>query len=235
MSFVQLRIHPGVTLGKTDEELSKDELQQFYNGIKEIVSKSDGDYTVGFEKLNKYGEPTRHHFHVCYELSDTVKKNTLMKTIKRVFTGLGLPQFKGNSMYALQVLPEPNDWERWIRYPLKEKSIPSLCKLDEGELDRLTLLAKDEHKRAMESNVAQREKMREKNSFYDKLEEHLLKDKVQYKTHKEIFIAMCKYYAEQTSPRKGLNPVTISSYANLFMVTHKLMTYDHFYDINHRK
>jgi len=230
MSFIQLRIHPGVTLGKPDEDLTKDELNQFYNGIKEIVTNSDGDYTVGFEKKNKYGEPTRHHFHVCYELLETVKKNTLMKKIKNVFTNLGLPLFKGNAMYALQVLPEPKVWERWVRYPLKEHPIPTLCKLDEGELARLTMLAKDEHQRACESNIQQREKMREKSTFYIKMEEKLLKDKVG-DTHKEIYIAMMKYYEEQSKP---INPTTIGGYTNLFMVSHKLITYDHFYELHNK-
>ena len=227
MSFVQLRIHPAETLGKTDEELSKDEMLLFYKSIEEIVTKSDGNYTVGFEKLNKYGEPTKHHYHVCYELADTVLKNTLAKSIKKVFTKNGLPQLRGNSMYSLQVLPEPEDYERWIRYPLKERCVRTLTKIE--DLDRLEMVAKDERRRSIQANCLQREKIRQTKSFYDKMEEKLLKDKVEYKTHKEIFIAMCKYYADQ---KKGINYRTIDGYANLFMVTHKLITYDHFYELN---
>lgn len=227
MSFVQLRITPCEILDVS--KVSVPDLKLFYLGIKTIVDESDGDYVVCYEKLNKFGEATKPHFHVNFEYADNVLKNTLAKKIKKIFVKIGLPQFKGNKHYSLGIVPEPSDYSRWFRYCLKENHIPDLTKYD-GDLEALRLLAVDERKRSVEANIANREKTIQKITLYDRLKKVLEgKNLKKGTTRKQVFCHVLSYYKTE---KKALNANTMRGYADLYMIEKEWITPEMYYELN---
>ncbi len=227
MSFIQLRIHTAFPLGKNDNDVTNEELRLYSRVIKDIVTESAGDYTVGFEKTNKYGEETKHHFHVCYETSGLVKKNTLQKNIKDLFATYEI-YLRSNEAYSVQVLNEPNDYDRWIRYPLKENPVKDLCKVP--NIDNLIMLAKDEKERTKVIHLRAREKTLEKNTLYDRLKEWLVERKVKG-TRKQVYCKIDEWYTEQ---KKGLKFQTLLAYTDLYMREEGLITASQYFDENIR-
>ena len=104
---------------------------------------ADAEYTAGCEHLNKYGEQCDPHYHLnAYfdppDLKDPLRsaKNWLRKNaISRDFT------LKGNKIWSCTLVEEPKDYERWIRYPLKEAPCTELTSLEPEELKQRHLLA----------------------------------------------------------------------------------------------
>jgi len=227
MSYIQLRITPAEVLDVS--KCSTFDLKLFVSGLKEIVLASDGDYVCCYEKLNKFGEPTKPHFHATFEYADAILKNTLAKRIKNIFIKWGLPKFKGNKQYSLQIVSEPKDYSRWFRYGLKEKAIPDLTKYN-GDLKTLTLLAKDERIRSQQFNVEKREKQLQKSTMYSRLEEFLdTKNLKKGTTRKVTFCYVCEYYGRE---EKAHNPNTMRGYADLYMLKKKWITASQYYDMN---
>lgn len=227
MSFVQLRITPCEIMDVS--KVSFEDLKIFHFGLQQIVTDTDGDYVCCYEKLNKFGEATKPHFHASFEYADTVLKNTLAKKIKNVFFKLGLPKFKGNKQYSLQVIPEPDDYQRWFRYCLKERYIKDLTKTD-MDIEKLEMLAKDERKRAVQSNILNREKTLNKITLYDRLKKSL--EDLNLKkgtTRKQVFCHVLSYYRKEN---KALNPTTMRGYADLYMIEKEWITPSMYYDLN---
>jgi len=225
MSYFQLRISPAPILGKTSLDVSQNELQPFYLGIKLLLSSEFNirEYITCYEKLNKFGEPTIAHFHINFVKDDLgIKKDTIAKRLKKYFVEYGLPSFRGNSQYSLQMLAEPDDYFRWMRYCMKERVIDQLTNLswDPEQIKLQRALSQDERKRAIASNIQYRNKYLEKVTWYDKLEIYLL-NKKNLKTKSVIFVEIQKYYAKE---KKGFNWDLINKNTNLYMARQKLIT-----------
>ena len=62
---------------------SIEDLKTFHFGLKQIVTDTDGDYACCFEKLNKFGEATKPHFHASFETDMDIKKLELLAKDER--------------------------------------------------------------------------------------------------------------------------------------------------------
>lgn len=181
-------------------------------------------YAGGVEEINKYGEKTKKHIHFNFESED--KKETMRTWLTRKAESFGF-KLKGKEMYCLQQFPQPEDYERWIRYPIKECETPLVTNIPAQDLTRLQLCAKDERARCIKLNIEKREYANQKSSYFDKICEHL--EKTKFNTHRSIYIEICKKYVEDKKP---LNHSTINGYTNIYMLQKSLITYDAFYDTN---
>ncbi len=180
--------------------------------VKWVPDSSDNIFTCGYEKLNKFGEPCSPHFHlnVSIDLMTIDLTNPLRsareflrrEAVKRDFT------LKGNKQWSLTMVEEPKDFERWIRYPLKETPVLELTGF--GRLNKKAEpwtakflqeqmpLAQAERKRSIELNLLKREKLADKTSFRDKLFEHLDEHFAEKAPdHQDIWIAILEFYQSQ--------------------------------------
>lgn len=181
-------------------------------------------YVAGVEELNKFGEKTSKHIHFNFQCEDN--KETLRTWLVRKAGSLGF-KLKGKESYCLQQFPQPEDYDRWIRYPLKECAQPMVTNIPAQDLTKLQLCAKDERARSIKHNIEKREYNNQKSTYFDKICEHL--DKLSLKTHRLIYIEICKKYVEDKKP---LNHSTINGYVNVYMLQKSLITFDAFYDKN---
>ncbi len=201
--------------------------------VKKLLKKNSVEkdmYILADEKLDKFGEPTHHHWHFNFISEDT--KESLQRWITRQYAKMEYI-CKGNASYALTAYDEPEDLKRWYRYCMKEKWVPQYTKLsefDKEELDALELCAKDERKTTISLNIAKRAKQQNKTTMFDKLEKHIDSLKKNLKTFRSINIEIIKYYVSQGH---SLNVKTVDGYTNLYMIRKKLLSPEDFYDINH--
>ncbi len=230
MVFLQLRI----TLPLEEEENSvfhANRVKAILIALKNhIINDIDPDalYSCGREKLNKYGEPCPEHFHfnISYvndALSDPLR--SIKTWIRKSYSDAGI-ELKGNKVWSCTMVEEPNDFLRWIRYPLKEHPIRCLCHISttfpgydkspetlsayNDILETAILLATEERKQAVEANIVHREKSREKQTLKDKLFKHLddlnygaIKDEKQaseHPSHQTIWEQIVHFYMELGKP-----------------------------------
>ncbi len=216
------------------------------------------NHTCGYEEHNKYGEPCDPHFHlnVAWIHNNAVKdplrqaKEFLKKTaLNRRF------QLRGNTVWSCTIVADPSDFARWLRYPLKEKPVKAFCHIDPEEnfctdlppetpiLTHLTALAKDERRRSIEANVLQREKVRDKSTFRDKIFKHLDQTDgsgvkhlhwlaptgiMQFPEEKTIWISILKFYQ---SEKKAICFKTINGYTIAYQLYLGALSYDQAFDL----
>jgi len=132
MCFLQLRItlDPSGNRSYTDV---KSLLRKFVTSW--LPDDSEVEYSCGYEELNKYGEPCPPHFHFnCYfqqpDLKDPLR--SAREFLKRQ-AALRDFRLKGNKVWSCTLVEHPNDFRRWIRYPLKEQPEPAFCKIRDGQ------------------------------------------------------------------------------------------------------
>lgn len=196
------------------------------------------DYALGFEKLNKYGEPTKPHFHFNF-LCDA-EKATIQTYIRR----FEMFVIKGKTMYALSRHPEPDDFNRWFRYVAKEHLLRKYCKgFSEKELDEMVLLATDERKRSIAFNLEKRTFLLQKQTLFDRFSnkiDKLLQSNsadisgnnnvmVDVYSYRNIWIHFLKLYIKE---KNAINPQTIKGYTNLYLLTRQLITPTQFFEKN---
>lgn len=198
------------------------------------------DYTGGYEQLNKYGELCDPHFHINVsfeppDLKDPLRsaKNWLKKkALASDFT------LKGNKVWSCTLVDEPKDYERWIRYPLKEHGVEELISSNfVGDYaETLAERAHAERKRSIEINILKRQKLADKRSFRDKLFKHL--DGLHTAQHKDdpqvhdlpdhqiIWISILNYYNDEG---KAVCFKTINGYTILYQLHIGTLTPDQCY------
>lgn len=213
MPYLQLRITCDPSGSRTPEmvtSLLHRFIKKWLDPTQQIPSSAE--YTCGYEELNKYGEPCDPHYHlnVYFDPPDlcdplrSAKEFLKREAINRDF------RLKGNKVWSCTLVEEPDDFHRWIRYPLKELPVLPLCRLP--DLENLAILAREERKRSIEINILKREKLADKSSFRDKLFEYL-DDKLLVDAtppdHQAIWITILKYYQSQ---KKAICFKTVSGY-----------------------
>lgn len=221
MPYYQLRLTFSTILKIDDCNLKDPDLSRVYQVISHLLpTVAEGtEYACADEKLNKFGEKTKRHIHFTWE---SEKNPPAMRArIIRFSTSAGL-NIKGNTMYCLSVAQEPDDYHRWLRYCFKEKCRLKYTKCD--NIEELTLLAKDERKRSVASNCANRTKQLEKMTLYDRLVVYL--DKTKSTTEKTIFISICKFYVQEKKP---VQPATLKGYTLTYMLSKNYISYEFFY------
>jgi len=233
MPYYGLRLTLGEIFNVPDEELEKSHKHRLTYLLNHLIREKidkEYDYVLGIEQLNKFGEKTKLHYHFNFFSDD--KLETLRKNIIRKSTECEY-KLKGNKMYCLQAFPEPDDYNRWFRYCLKEKYSKKFKKFTKEEngptLEELQMMAKDERKQTVAANLKVRKKQLDKRTYFDKILKHL--EEKDLKEHRHIYIEIAKYYVKDGKP---VNPQTIKGYTNNYMLMKNLMTYDKFYDLNNK-
>jgi len=121
--YFNIRLTPGVIFALADVDKPTKESLRF---CKKIIAHIQLKYDIAissfsYEVLNKLGEPCHPHFHFFFEEVGGASKGAIAKAIGRYSEQLG-HKLRGNEMYALSVDEEPDDVDRWLRYPLKQLS-----------------------------------------------------------------------------------------------------------------
>ncbi len=219
--------------------------------IKKIIEKKcekTTSYSCGYECLNKFGEPCDPHIHFNF-VSDC-HKESLRRWLTRTFRDMydGNYSLKGNSMYKLDSYSEPEDYNSWFGYPLKECPVHRFTNIktvtqDGTVLTHFGLSIKQRHLVAKslmlvrhQKNREYREKAMAKMTFYDKLKNYLDGkwllpldasgapadvDEVSAPSAKTIWLWTLEYYRVCHKP---LNMCTIDGYVRLYMWETDLIT-----------
>lgn len=188
------------------------------------------EYALCFEKQNKYLEPTHHHFHFNFQCFK--KKETIRTQFLRICDNELGKHPKGNTQYMLQCLAEPDDIERWWRYIFKENPILKLCKsFTEKEIEEMTLVARDERKRAAKHWLAKRDTKEERQTMFQRYSAEIKKQDI-IMNYKNVWLAFLKLYMENDN---AINPKTLQGYTHLFLLKEKIITPEEFYyDLEHK-
>lgn len=183
------------------------------------------------EIYNKFGEVTKPHYHLNWELIETgitIKKDTIQKMLNRKY------HLKGNKQYCLRVHQhlDEDGHERWWRYVCKQK-IPSVYKgFTEDQIQQFHCLANDEYEQAKKRNLKSRDKLMDKNNFRHKLIKHLevLHKQNAYLEDVDIFCDICEFYKSNsmTAPFRKLDDLVVDMKCEL-----NILTYRQYYYINH--
>lgn len=194
--------------------------------VKSIMLQYDIDeecYITADEKLNKYGEEVKRHFHFNFICEG--KKDTIQKWIRKWYHDRDYV-CKGNKCYSLVEVEEPDDIKRWLRYLMKEKYLGKLTRIPypPDEIKEMETLAKDERSRNKELNQKKRDKLLSKQTMFDKICEKLDKETIVSK--KDIFCFIAKYYVEEGKP---VNYQTIEGYTYNWMLKKKIISYEDYY------
>ncbi len=225
MPYLQLRITLDPS-GNRNRENVNQLLRSFRN--KWLRLQDNVAHSCGYELLNKYGEPCDPHFHFNATFDPPDLKDPLRSARNWIRREASAYDFtlKGNKQWSCTMVEEPKDYQRWIRYPLKETGVFELCSWEDGELYlQMMRDARNERKRSIEINILKREKAIDKQSFKDKIFDYLdglhtalWKDDPSNcppPDHKIIWINILAYYREQG---KSVCFKTISGYTTLYQL-----------------
>jgi hypothetical protein len=203
--------------------------------VRDWVKPQDDTFlsSAGFEQLNKFGERCSPHFHLNVHLVPPELLNPL-RSAKEWLRRKALNQdyrLAGNPIWSCTMVEEPDDFDRWIRYPLKETPLFDLC----SELTNYETLCHDAHTeqlRSIEINCIKRAKAIDKCSHRDKLFAQLdqffsaIPDS-RPASHKNIWTAILSYYMDQG---KSVCYQTINGYTILYQLHIKTLTPDEAYN-----
>ncbi len=177
------------------------------------------------EKNNKMGEETTPHIHFHGYTDKDVKKDSLQKFIRRLGEKYGYT-IKGNKCYAVNILGDPDDEERWYRYCLKEEGAKVAFKgFEKEELKKMRILAQEERKLQIERNKKAHSAYLDKSTFKGKMFDFFKKEGVA--SHRPFIIGMIKYYLEKgkVAPFSKFNDYWID-----YQISTGLMTPEEYYD-----
>lgn len=203
----------------------------FKNLRKNLAEFEESCFIVALEKTNKYGEPTHEHFHFNF-LSDA-SKDSIQKRIRKYFEDLALV-CRGNKCYALVECGEPDDIKRWLRYLMKERWLPEhscIKDFSTEEISQMELLAKDEFALTINRNLANRKKLEDKTTLFDKIVKKLEEQNPKLNSFREINLFIIKYYVEDKKP---VNIQTIDGYTYNYMISSGILTAEQYYEATHR-
>lgn len=176
-----------------------------------------GILIAGVELHDDCGEYTRPHVHIHFK--SYVKKDTMLKQLKRRYEALYDEILKGNAMYSF-VMETDVDEYRFFRYPLKQYTClqdildEELCRRTPDEkLEELRNTAHEQYKIAREVNDAKKTKKEETSSIYQRIKYSL--DKLEHPNPLSIVLGIQEIYLKEQRP---VNNVTISGYSLTYML-----------------
>lgn len=210
--------------------------------LREWVKPQDETYlsSAGFEQLNKFGERCSPHFHLNVLLTPPDLLNPL-RSAKEWLRRKALNQdyrLAGNPIWSCTMVEEPEDFIRWIRYPLKESPVESLSNIEasidfyDTNYETLCHDAHTEQRRSIEINCIKRAKAIDKCSHRDKLFAHLdqffsaIPDD-RPASHKNIWTAILSFYMDQG---KSVCYQTINGYTILYQLHIKSLSPEEAYN-----
>ncbi len=197
--------------------------QKVYLLIKHLIRDLELEhYTCGEEKLNKYGEPCDPHFHFNFQAHiERVNPKRCIQQNCRNFMAKRDAEMKGNKAWSLQMVEEPEDYDRWSRYTLKENPLFEFCSQyktkEHQSLIEQIHLAKLERTDSIAANVLHREKIRNKNALKDTMYKYISELPVPPglpPSHQFIWESIFNFYKKEERP---INFITISGYTNLWL------------------
>lgn len=202
------------------------------------------EHSCGIEKLNKYGEPCDPHIHFNFiaDIERVNPKRCIQDWLRRWFASRDV-ELRGNKMWSLQMVEEPKDYDRWLRYTLKEdnehsgKTVALFKKEDLSGVElcdhyhNLRIRAIDERKTSIEHNILRREKLRVKDQFKQKMYDYIDEETKEGECDKRvIWCTIYKYYRKIEKP---INFSVIEGYTNLWLADHGHMSPESAFDLAH--
>jgi len=183
------------------------------------------------EIYNKFGEITKPHYHLNWELIETgikIKKDTIQKLLNRKY------HLKGNKMYCLRVHDalDEDGHERWWRYTCKQNIPLKYDGFTEEQINNFHRLANDEYEQRKKENNLTRDKLLDKNNFRNKLIKHLCikHNEKPYREDVRIFCDICEFYKKthMTAPFRKLDDLVVDMKCEM-----GILTYEQYYYLNH--
>lgn len=191
-------------------------------------------YTMGIEKLDKFGKETHTHIHLCFITDIDNKKDSFQKTFRNRFFKRFNYACSGNKMYSIKLAHDPDDEERFMRYSLKQQD--KLKKYNyygytEEEAEKLRLLAHDEYNNQIKKNCETLDKFLDKSSFKGKCYLQLKENKIN--KEKDFIINFVKYYLEKNKvpPFSKLKDYWIDYQLQIGLITVELW-YERFFNVD---
>jgi hypothetical protein len=132
---------------------------------------------MGCEVKGKNGDYVKPHFHIHFD--SRIKKDTIVKNLKRYYEDQYDEKLKGNGMYYLKLESYIDNEKKFYGYPLKQQE----C-LDEvqyygytkEQIEEMRLGANAVYKTGCEVQQARDDKRDDKETLWDRLEEKLNKN-----------------------------------------------------------
>ncbi|AXQ66273.1 MAG: putative replicase [Cressdnaviricota sp.] len=219
-TFYKLRI----TLSTSDQS------DRDCSGVRRLCLNLKKKYKIklssfGIENINNKGQTVPEHIHFHFELVDDLHDNP-HRNVKR-WIQTQMPSLKGLAIWSFPPPEECSDIHRFLRYPLKIKSDPTLFECPEYlDFDYATeeILAKNEYADVVKKQQAYAEKQECKTTLYDQMSSLITLDLSQNPqpiSVSLIFNKMVDFYVNQKKP---VNPQTLNGYVILYLISNNHIT-----------
>lgn len=172
---------------------------------------------MGCEVKGKNGDYVKPHFHIHF--NSKVKKDTIVKNLKRYYNDEYGENLKGNGMYYLKLESYIDNEKKFYGYPLKQQedliNVSSKGYTNE-QLEELRVGANAVYKTGCEVQQARDDKREDKETLWDRLEEFLKKN-----PDSEPMAKIIEFYMGENRP---INNTTIIGYYNLYRLKSNKIT-----------
>lgn len=188
---------------------------------------------VGVESHNKYGEVIKRHMHYnfLHPTTDESVATKFVEAIRKRFQRAYPGRSKG--YYSITIVPDVKDRDRFFRYPLKQyekfSDIPNIINWkypEDFEVELQWKLASEEYVRDREFLSCRREAKDKRQTTYEKIRHRIEEEKIEFKSIREIFNYILKYYREESIP---VERHKIRSMVDTVALTAGLLTEDEYY------
>lgn len=196
---------------------------------------------VGVENHNKYGEEIKKHihYHFMYPADERDTKKfieKIRKQIQRENASMDSPRSKG---YYSLTMPDVEDLERWLRYPLKQcETFKNVLRNDriplppDFDLELQWKLSSEEYQRSKMFLSSRRESADRRQTTYQKILASIEEAKLIFSNSKEIFKYILQYYRDEELP---VERYKVQSIVDSISLKQGIMTEDEYYEIVMRK
>lgn len=187
----------------------------------------------GVESHNKYGEVIKRHMHYnfLHPSDDSVEIKKFLETVRKRFQRAYPGRTKG--YYSITSVPDVKDMDRWFRYCLKQyenfNEVPCIKGFPRPEgfdLETQWKLATEEYIRDREFLSSRREAKDRRQTTYEKIRALIEEEQVQFKSIRDIFNYILKYYKQEMLP---VERHKIRSMVDSIALHTGLMTEDEYY------
>lgn len=164
---------------------------------------------MGVEVKGKSGDYVKPHFHIHF--NSKIKKDTIVKNLKRFYEDNYGENLKGNGMYYLKIESYIDNEQKFYGYPLKQQEDISKVKYlgyTQEQIEEMRVGANAVYKTGCEVQQSRNDRREEKETLWDRLEEFLNKT-----PDSEPMAKIIEFYMTENRP---INNTTIIGYYNLY-------------------
>lgn len=172
---------------------------------------------MGCEVKGKNGDYVKPHFHIHF--NSKVKKDTIVKNLKRYYEDQYDEKLKGNGMYYLKLESYIDNENKFYGYPLKQQETITRIRYSgytSEQIEEMRIGANAVYKTGCEVQQARDDKRDDKETLWDRLEEQLNNN-----PEKETMSQIIEFYMKENRP---INNTTIIGYYNLYRLKSKKIT-----------